>query len=87
MDSEVLFRRLLAVAKQRDVKEHQWLMLAGGFTNGLLVKVVEHTRILLHTIDLDTTHSMIIVICDDPGVLVLLIYYCTKVWSPTAKYT
>ena len=49
------------------LKEHQWLMLAGGFTNGLLVKVVEHTRILLHTIDLATTHSMIIVRCDDTG--------------------
>ena len=54
------------------LKEHQWLMLAGGFTNGLLVKVVEHTRILLHTIDLATTHSMIIVRCDDTDVLVLL---------------
>ena len=30
------------------LKEHQWLMLAGVFTNGLLVKVVEHTRILLY---------------------------------------
>ena len=60
------------------LKEHQWLMLAGGFTNGLLVKVVEHTRILLHTIDLATTHSMIIVRCDDTDVLVLLIYYCGK---------
>ena len=60
------------------LKEHQWLMLAGGFTNGLLVKVVEHTIILLHTIDLATTHSMIIVRCDDTGVLVLLIYYCGK---------
>ena len=60
------------------LKEHQWLMLAGGFTNGLLVKVVEHTRMLLHTIDLATTHSMIIVRCDDTDVLVLLIYYCGK---------
>ena len=60
------------------LKEHQWLMLAGGFTNGLLVKVVEHTRILLHTIDLATTHSMIIVRCDDTDVLVLLIYHSDK---------
>ena len=63
------------------IKEHQWLMLAGGFTNGLakaLVKIVEHTRILLHTIDLATTHSMIIVRCDDTDVLLLLIYYCGK---------
>ena len=73
------------------LKEHQWLMLAGGFTNGQLVKVVEHTgvrerpelfstheeadtRILLHTIDLATTHSRIIVRCDDTDVSVLLIY-------------
>ena len=73
------------------LKEHQWLMLAGGFTNGQLVKVVEHTgvrerpelfstheeadtRSLLHTIDLATTHSRIIVRCDDTDVLVLLIY-------------
>ena len=27
------------------LKEHQWLMLAGGFTNGQLVKVVEHTGV------------------------------------------
>ena len=60
------------------LKEHQWLMLAEGFTNGLLVNVVEHTIILLHTIDLATTHSMIIVRCDDTDVLVLLIYYCGK---------
>ena len=77
------------------LKEHQWLMLAGGFTNGQLVKVVEHTgvrerpelfstheeantRILLHTIDLATTHSRIIVRCDDTDVLVLLIYNCGK---------
>ena len=70
-------------------------MLAGGFTNGQLVKVVEHTgvrerpelfstheeadtRILLHTIDLDTTHSRIVVRCDDTYVSVLLIYYCGK---------
>ena len=26
------------------LKEHQWLMLAGGFTNCLLVKVVERTH-------------------------------------------
>ena len=60
------------------LKEHQWLMLAGGFTNGLLVKVVEHTRILLHTIDLATTYSMMIVRCDDTDVLVLPICYCGK---------
>ena len=77
------------------LKEHQWLMLAGGFTNGQLAKVVEHTgvrerpelfstheeadtRILLHTIDLATTHSRIIVRCDDTDVSVLLIYYCGK---------
>ena len=77
------------------LKEQQWLMLAGGFTNGQLVKVVEHTgvrerpelfstheeadtSILLHTIDLATTHSRIIVRCDDTDVLVLLIYYCGK---------
>ena len=53
-------------------------MLARGFANGLLVKVVEHTRILLHTIDLATTLSMIIFRCDDTDVLVLLIYYCGK---------
>ena len=70
-------------------------MLAGGFTNGQLVKVVEHTgvrerpelfstheeadtRILLHTIDIATTHSRIIVRFDDTDVLVLLIYYCGK---------
>ena len=70
-------------------------MLAGGFTTGQLVKVVEHrgvierpelfgiheetdTIILLHTIDLATTHSRIIVRCDDTDVLVLLIYYCGK---------
>ena len=70
-------------------------MLAGGFTNGQLSKVVEHTgvrerpelfstheeadtRILLHTIDLATTHSRIIVRCDDTDVSVLLIYYCGK---------
>ena len=69
------------------LKEHQWLMLAGGFTNDQLVKVVEHTgvrerpelfnthkeadtRILQHTIDLATTHSRIIVRCDDTDVLV-----------------
>ena len=72
------------------LKEHQWIMLAGGFNNGQLVKVVEHTgvrerpelfstheeadtRILLHTIDLATTHSRIIVRCDDTDLLVLLI--------------
>ena len=77
------------------LKEHQWLMLAGGFTNGQLLKVVEHTgvrerpelfsthgeadtRILLHTIDLATTHSRIIFRCDDTDVSVLLIYYCGK---------
>ena len=60
------------------LKEHQWLMLAGGFSNGLLLKVVEHTRILLHTIDLVTTHSMIIVRIDDTDILVLLIYYWGK---------
>ena len=27
------------------LKEHKWLMLAGGFTNGQLVKVVEHTGV------------------------------------------
>ena len=27
------------------LKEHQWLMLAGGFTNSQLVKVVEHTGV------------------------------------------
>ena len=27
------------------LKEHQWLMLAGGFTNDQLVKVVEHTGV------------------------------------------
>ena len=70
-------------------------MLAGGFTNGQLVKVDEHrgvrerpewfstheetdTIILLHTIDLATTHSMITVRCYDTDVLVLLIYYCGK---------
>ena len=70
-------------------------MLAGGFTNGQLVKVVEHTgvrerpelfstheeadtRILLHAIDLATTHSRVVVRCDDTDVLVLLIYYCAK---------
>ena len=37
-----------------------------------------HTRILLHTIDLATTHSRVIVSCDDTDVLVLLIYYCGK---------
>ena len=74
------------------LKEHQWLMLAGGFTNGQLVKVVEQTgvrerpelfstheeadtRILLHAIDLATTHSRVVVRCDDTDVLVLLIYY------------
>ena len=77
------------------LKEHQWLMLAGGFTNGQLAKVVEHTgvrerpelfstheeadiRILLHTIDLATTHSRIIVRCEDTDVSVLLIYHCRK---------
>ena len=77
------------------LKEHQWLMLAGGFTNGQLVKVVEHTgvrerpelfstheeadtRILLHAIDLATTHSRVVVRCYDTDVLVLLIYYCAK---------
>ena len=77
------------------LKEHQWLMLAGVFTNGQLVKVVEHTGvrerpelfstheeadtiILLHTIDLATTHSRIIVRCCDTDVLVLLIYICGK---------
>ena len=70
------------------LKEHQWLMLARGFTNGLLVKVVEHTIILLHTIDLATTHSMIIVRCDYTDVLVLLIYTTVAgVCSPTAKHT
>ena len=66
-------------------------MLAGVFTNGQLVKVVQHTgvrvrpellfspheeadtRILLHAIDLATTHSRIIVGCNDTDVLVLLI--------------
>ena len=77
------------------LKEQQWLILAGGFTNGQLVNVIEHTgvrerpelfttheesdtRILLHTIDLATAHSRIIVRCDDTDVLVLLIYYCGK---------
>ena len=77
------------------LKEHHWLMLAGGFTNGQLVKVVEHTgvrerpelfstheeadtRILLHAIGLATTHSRVVVRCDDTDVLVLLIYYCAK---------
>ena len=84
------------------LKEHQWLMLAGGFTIGQLVKVVEHTgvrerpelfsthdeadtRILLHTIDLATTHSRMIVRCDDTDVLVLLIYYCGKVMFANCK--
>ena len=86
------------------LKDHQWLMLAGGFTIGQLVKVVEHTgvrerpelfsthdeadtRILLHTIDLATTHSRTIVRCNDTGVLVLLIYTVARLCSPTAKYT
>ena len=64
-------------------------MMAGGFTNGQLVKVVEHTGVRerpelfstheeADTIDLATTHSRIIVRCDDTDVLVLLIYYCGK---------
>ena len=70
-------------------------MLTGGFNNGQLVKVVEHTgvreqpemfsaheeadtRVLLHTIDLATTHSRLIVRCDDTGRLVVLIYYRGK---------
>ena len=77
------------------VKEHQWIMLTGGFNNGQLVKVVEHTgvreqpemfsaheeadtRILLHTIGLATTHSRLIVRCDDTNRLVFLIYYRGK---------
>ena len=36
------------------------------------------TRILLHAIDLATTHSRVVVRCDDNDVLVLLIYYCAK---------
>ena len=27
------------------LKEHQWIMLAGGFTNGQLVNVIEHTGV------------------------------------------
>ena len=77
------------------VKEHQWIMLTGGFNNDQLVKVVEHTgvieqpemfsahdeadtRVLLHAIDLATTHSRLIVRCDDTDRLVFLIYYHVK---------
>ena len=35
----------LADTAPRILKEHRWLMLAGGFTNGQLVKVVEHTGV------------------------------------------
>ena len=80
------------------LKDHQWLMLAGGFTNGKLVKVVEHTGVRerpelfsthekADTIDLATIQPRIIVRCDDTGVLFLLICYCARVCSPTAKYT
>ena len=72
------------------LKEHQWLMLAGGFTNGQLVKVVEHTGVRerpelfstheeADTIDLATTQPRIIVRCDDTDVLFLLICYCARV--------
>ena len=80
------------------LKEHQWLMLAGGFTNGQLVKVVEHTGVRerpelfstheeADTIDLATIQPRITVTCDDTDVLFLLICYCARVCSPTAKYT
>ena len=46
------------------------------------------TRILLHTIDLATTHSRLIVRCDGTDRLVFLIYTTVEnVCSPTAKYT
>ena len=46
------------------------------------------TRILLHTIDLATTHSRLILRCDDTDRLVFLIYYhMESVCSLTAKYT
>ena len=38
------------------LKEHQWLMLAGGFTNGQLSKVVEHTGVRERP-ELFTTHE------------------------------
>ena len=80
------------------LKEHQWLMLAGGFTNGQLVEVVEHTGVRerpelfstheeADTIDLATIQPRIIVRCDDTDVSFLLICYCARVCSPTAKYT
>ena len=80
------------------LKEHQWLMLAGGFTNDQLVKVVEHTGVRerpelsnthkeADTIDLATIQSRIIVRCDDTDILFLLICYLARVCSPTAKYT
>ena len=86
----------LADTAPQILKEHQWLMLAGGLTNGQLVEVVEHTGVrerpeLSHeeadTIDLATIQSRIIVRCDDTDVLFLLICYCARVCSPIAKYT
>ena len=36
------------------------------------------TRLVLHVIELATTHIRVIVRCDDTDVLVLLLYYCDR---------
>ena len=81
---------MMSTAPSMLAEESQYIILAGGFRDGHVVKYISKhatlscsheeadTRMVLHAIHMSPSFERIILRCDDTDVLVLLLYYTSK---------